>query len=1145
MRINITTHQSIYLPSLLKAILLLILCQTPRILDAQSIPELPSKTTIQLTSQQEDETIITFISGGIVLEKPHTGKSEFCPRLDQGTPILRKGYPDMDKLTTSLIIPADKEMVVEVISSRYEEINISILPSKGSISRQKDPSTISREKARIYKENAFFPSSPAMLGQPYILRDHCGQTITAYPFQYNPVTGILRIYTEITVRIKPSGKQIPNRLAQKRSNTAIPIDFKNIYQRHFINHTHASRYTPLEEDGNMLIISYGPFIPEMQAYIQWKREKGIPVEIVNVATIGDAEEIRSFVKNYYNSKGLTWLLLVGDHQQVPSYLAPIGWSDNFYGYISGDDHYPEVFVGRFSGENGSHIKTQVDRTINYEKYPDPSAAWYKNTLGIASSEGPGDDWEFDFQHIRNIRAQLMNYTYTLGDELYDGDQGGQDSLGSPNTTDVLNLIHNAGYSLINYCGHGGSGGWGTTGFGNNEVAQITNTRQFPFIISVACSNGDFTNSTCFGEQWLRMEQAGQPVGAIATLMSTINQYWSEPMEGQEEMNSLITENLTHSKHSIGGIAMNGCMKMNDAYGQGGYDMTDTWTIFGDPSVVLRTETPTAMDVTHEPTIGIGSESIDIHCDMENAVVCLTIKGKIIGRGYVTAGVANILCEPLSVLDTILVTVTAYNKIPYFGEMIILAPEEGSFIIHGKNQIRDVTGNNNQIADFGEDILLDVSLRNIGLTDAVGVTAKITTTDPFITITNDSGTWNTIHADSSLWLNDAFAFTIADSIPDQHSVRFAVLASDAEGNSWHSEINIVLHAPVLRVGELTINDEAAGNGNGIPEAGETAEIKIQTINVGNASCDLTGYLTSSYSQMIIQQSEVAIGTIMPWDTLEAIFYVTIGEAAQTGDIADFAFETRSLPYSKSKNFLEMIGQFSENWETADFSRYSWLFDGKTPWTLNDSLVYEGTHAARSGVISHDEYSELSISMVVSFADSISFYRKVSSEKDWDWLGFFIDDAWQDQWSGEVDWGRVSYPVSEGMHTFRWRFWKDYVDYDPIGYDCGLVDYILFPPSTDLISSVTKYTPDGLPEQKLFPNPTTGTTTFRYFLDQKSVVSIRITDVYGNTVSSLKNGETQQAGSYDLTFDLSELSSGSYFVRLESEHQSMVRHLVLVR
>ena len=42
---------------------------------------------------------------------------------------------------------------------------------------------------------------------------------------------------------------------------------------------------------------------------------------------------------------------------------------------------------------------------------------------------------------------------------------------------------------------------------------------------------------CFAEKWLRATNSeGEPTGAIAALMSTINQSWNPPMLGQDEMN---------------------------------------------------------------------------------------------------------------------------------------------------------------------------------------------------------------------------------------------------------------------------------------------------------------------------------------------------------------------------------------------------------------------------------------------------------------------------------------------------------------------------------------------------------------------------------------------------------------------------------
>jgi len=76
-----------------------------------------------------------------------------------------------------------------------------------------------------------------------------------------------------------------------------------------------------------------------------------------------------------------------------------------------------------------------------------------------------------------------------------------------------------------------------------------------------------------------------------------------------------------------------------------------------------------------------------------------------------------------------------------------------------------------------------------------------------------------------------------------------------------------------------------------------------------------------------------------------------------------------------------------------------------------------------------------------AGDIAFYRKVSSEKDWDFLVFSIDDIPQDMWSGELDWACVSFPVKQGRHTFTWTYVKD--DMYLAGQDCAWLDDIQFP------------------------------------------------------------------------------------------------------
>jgi hypothetical protein len=635
-----------------------------------------NRNRIELISSTVNESVITFKMNDYTFDKVSTpwGESNIV-NAGNTTPLLKKGAPNLPKFTTSLLIPDQAKMDIQLISSSFiDYTNIDIAPSKGSLSRAINPSDVPYEKGVEYSSNSFFPSQLVSLREPYILRDFRGQTVLVNPFQYNPVTKTLRVYSEITVKVFQSGTDGTNAITRFAFPEKIDKEFSYIYSHQFLNKTPSPDYTPVAEYGKMLIICYGPFMSAMQPFVDWKKRMGIPVTMVDVtAAGGTATAIQTYVKNYFNTNGLTFLLLVGDAAQVPPLSLSTGDSDVGYGYILGNDRYPDILVGRFSAETTTHVKTQVDRLLSYEKFPQPSLPFYKHGIGIGSDQGPGDENEYDYQHIRNIRSKLMAYTYTSVDEIYDGSQGGMDATGNPTSATVASALTN-GASVINYCGHGSQTSWGTTGFSNTGVDALNNTDSYPFIFSVACVNGDFANGTCFAEAWLRATTTtGAPAGAIATIMSTINQNWNEPMEGQDEMDSILTESYSSNiKRTFGGITMSGCMKMNDSYGSTGMDMTDTWTIFGDPSVMVRTDVPLAMTVSHVATENVGVTQLVINCNTNGALVGLSVNGNILGTGFISGGSVTITFPAIGAPCTIDVTVTAYNKIPYMGTVLVLA-----------------------------------------------------------------------------------------------------------------------------------------------------------------------------------------------------------------------------------------------------------------------------------------------------------------------------------------------------------------------------------------------------------------------------------------------------------------------------------------
>ncbi|MCJ7571359.1 MAG: C25 family cysteine peptidase, partial [Candidatus Thermoplasmatota archaeon] len=327
--------------------------------------------------------------------------------------ILKKGYPDLPNICRSFIIPNDKKMIVKINEASYDTINkINIVPSKGNIIRSNSPENIPFEFGDIYNQDTWYPKDIVEIRDPFILRDFRGQTIVFNPFQYNPVKKTLRVYNSIQIELIPDGPGDINVLKPNPNNEKRSNSFINIYKNIFYNFGDFS-YTPIIEEGNMLVICYDDFYDDMQPLVNWKNMKGVPTEIVNVSVAGGtATNIKNYIVNYYNTYGLTFVLLVGDIAQVPTLTVSGSASDPSYGFISGSDSYPEVFVGRFSAQNAIHLNTMINRTLNYEKNPNLLLNWYKKGLGIGSNEGSGigDDGEADWQHIRNIRADLLGFT---------------------------------------------------------------------------------------------------------------------------------------------------------------------------------------------------------------------------------------------------------------------------------------------------------------------------------------------------------------------------------------------------------------------------------------------------------------------------------------------------------------------------------------------------------------------------------------------------------------------------------------------------------------------------------------------------------------------------------------------------------------
>jgi mannan endo-1,4-beta-mannosidase len=121
-------------------------------------------------------------------------------------------------------------------------------------------------------------------------------------------------------------------------------------------------------------------------------------------------------------------------------------------------------------------------------------------------------------------------------------------------------------------------------------------------------------------------------------------------------------------------------------------------------------------------------------------------------------------------------------------------------------------------------------------------------------------------------------------------------------------------------------------------------------------------------------------------------------------------------------LSEFDMFSDGFEAGSIPQPPWSLGGDAQWFVSASEAYSGAYSAQAGFIGDDQ--ETSLILEGDFAKgSISFCRKVSSERGFDHLRFYIDGVLACEWSGEEDWTRVSYPVGSGSHVFMWRYEKD--------------------------------------------------------------------------------------------------------------------------
>jgi hypothetical protein len=555
--------------------------------------------TANVLESRTDKITIEYLFGGYEQEVVKINGTEYLSLSAPGMiSTMEKGLPQIPIYKASVIIPDLTAMNYRIISQESEEVySKPLIPSKGHMTRDIDINQVPYEFSNNYLSGTWYPESIINLNDPYIIRDFRGMTVQFNPIQYNSNENKLKIYKRIVVEfyqdlsltvVNPFNRQFPL--------TRVSSEFADIYRGLFLNYgIGGTRYDSIPEPGRMLVIYPASYASVITPFVQWKTSRGLTVLTAEypTATGSGAAAIKTYIQNLYNTvEKVTYIILVGDVADIPTLngVSESAPSDPCYVKLAGVDAYPDAFISRISCQTAASVSYVEQKFIKFERDIEVGAAWYNKATGIGGPDVGGSPAYADSTRMDWIRDTLLAHGFTQVDRV----NGPWASA-----TTLINSLNDGKY-ILNYIGHGSGTSWSNTGFSVTNAYQLANGWKNPFLVDVACLNGNLTLNECLAEALLRAGDTANPKGCITIYASSTNASWVPPCDMQTHAMYLFAHQY---RKTAGAISFFGVMKAMDLWGGSsgeGLKLMEQYNIFGDCSLLLTRGVPLGPSITHTP-----------------------------------------------------------------------------------------------------------------------------------------------------------------------------------------------------------------------------------------------------------------------------------------------------------------------------------------------------------------------------------------------------------------------------------------------------------------------------------------------------------------------------------------------------------------
>lgn len=868
-----------------------------------------------------------------------------------------EGAPNLPGNGQYIAVPTGADVQYTITAERVETYkNVHIAPApripkvtdEGPLRYAKDP--------KYYQTNAFYPAKPVSMSEKTTIRGVEAVILGVTPFQYNPVTKELKVYRDLKVKVAFSGGSDVIGDARLRSRYFDPILSDLMINYASMPQAELPVYNP--ESGTP-DLEYVIITPDDADFVSWAQElalfrnmQGIRTGIFTTADIGGntTTAIESFVNDAYANWAIppVAVLLLGDFGITGNTIISPIWSsycasDNIYADVNGND-LPDIAFARMTAQNETHLETMITKVINYESNPPTNPDFYNHPI---TALGWQDDRWFQicsevvggyFKHVQGKDPTRINAIYSGNPTLVWStnpntpmvtDYFGPDGLGyipetpaelggwsGGNDQDVINALNNGAF-LLQHRDHGATDGWGEPDFRSNDIDQLTNT-DLSFIFSINCSTGKYNIAgECFSEKFHRYTYNGENAGALGLIAASEVSYsfvndtyvwglfdnmWPDFMP--DEISEAEERGLLPAFGNMGGKYF----LQQSSWPYNPQHKVYTHHLFhhhGCAFSTLYSEVPQDLTVNHDDVLMAGLTQFEVTAN-EGAFIALSVDGEIIGTAVATGSPISIPIlaqQPPTIVDLV---ITKTNFYRYHAEIDVIPPS-GPYVIQNDAIINDESGNNNGMVDYGESVLMSLEMKNVGNENGENVEVSISTSDPYVTITSDQASYGTVPAGETKTVVDGFAFDVAQDIPDLHIIQFDVLATDGT-DTWESIANLTGHSVVLEYIQVAI-DDAAGNGNGKLDPGETAILNITVGNLGSSDAyEVAGELSTDNVMMDIETPNMDYGDISGGSEGTRSFTITPGVATPAGTIVDFTVDfVATAGFTAQGTFSFTVGQ----------------------------------------------------------------------------------------------------------------------------------------------------------------------------------------------------------------------------------------------